>query len=85
MFVGKYQEPSTPGNSGTRVWQTYLGGSNSDNPYALDIGTDGYIYIAGITNSNLSKTYGSGFSGRQLDAKNNYRRQRTAGIYCQSE
>ena len=62
LFIGKYQEPATPGNSGARVWQTYLGGSNTDNPYALNVGTDGYIYIAGITNSNFNKTYGSGFS-----------------------
>ncbi|HWB62568.1 MAG TPA: SBBP repeat-containing protein, partial [Chitinophagales bacterium] len=62
LFVGKYQEPSTPGNSGTRVWQTYLGASSSDNPYALTIGLDGYLYITGPTSSNWSKTYGSGFT-----------------------
>ena len=62
LFIGKYQEPPTPGNSGTRVWQTYLGTSSSDNPYALDAGPDGNIYIGANTSGTFAKTYGTGFT-----------------------
>jgi hypothetical protein len=63
IFVSKYIEPATPGGSGSRVWQTYLGGSGTDNNCALQMGKDGYIYIAANTSSNIPKTYGTGFTG----------------------
>ena len=47
IIMGRYHEPSTVGGAGTRIWQTYLGGTGSDNPYAIDQGADG-IYITGI-------------------------------------
>ena len=60
LWISKYQEPVTPGGSGTCVWQTYLGGTATSNPYACSVGLDGYLYIAGITNQNLNTTYGTG-------------------------
>lgn len=62
LFIGKYNEPVTPGGSGTRVWQTYLGNTGTDNPYALTVGLDGYLYITGSSGGNMTKTYGTGFS-----------------------
>ncbi len=62
IFIGKYTEPSSPGGSGARVWQTYLGGAQSDNAYVAQIGTDGFLYVCGNTYSNMNKTYGSGFT-----------------------
>ncbi len=62
MFIGKYNEPTTAGGSGTRVWQTYLGGNANDNAYVSQIGSDGLLYICGVTYSNLAKTYGTGFT-----------------------
>ena len=60
LWISKYQEPAVPGGSGTCVWQTYLGGTNTTNPYACSVGPDGYLYIAGLTNDNLNTTYGTG-------------------------
>ncbi|MBX2903476.1 MAG: tandem-95 repeat protein [Chitinophagales bacterium] len=62
LFISKYTEPLTPGGAGSRVWQTYLGASGTDNPYALTLGLDGYIYIVGPQGGSLAKTYGTGFS-----------------------
>ncbi len=62
LFIGKYTEPSTPGASGSRLWQTYLGGSQSDNCIGLQMGSDGYIYIAAYTPSDIPKTFGTGFT-----------------------
>jgi hypothetical protein len=62
LFISRYLEPASPGGSGTRVWQTYLGDTGTDNPYALTLGLDGYIYIVGPQGGNLQKTYGTGFS-----------------------
>lgn len=62
IFISKYTEPATPGGSGTRVWQTYMGDSGTDNPYALTVGLDGYVYIVGSNGGNLAKTYGTGFT-----------------------
>ena len=62
IFIGKYTEPAVPSGSGTRIWQTYLGGTGSDVPYALNVGLDGYVYITGQTTSSLNKTYGTGFA-----------------------
>ncbi len=50
-IVGKYLEPAVIGGSGTRVWQTYIGGSGDDNPYAMEQGPDGNLYITGQTSS----------------------------------
>jgi hypothetical protein len=52
LIVGKYFEPAAIGGSGTRVWQTYIGGAADDNPYALEQGPDGNIYITGYTASS---------------------------------
>lgn len=62
MFIGKYQEPNSPGGAGVRVWQTYLGGARVDDNAALQVGSDGYIYIAANTYSNIPKTFGTGFT-----------------------
>jgi hypothetical protein len=62
IFVGKYVEPAIPGGSGSRVWQTYLGGSGLDNSIGLQMGIDGFIYLTANTTSDMAKTYGSGFS-----------------------
>ncbi len=62
LFISKYAEPVTPGGSGTRIWQTYLGNSGTDNPYAITVGLDGYPYIVGNHGGNLTKTYGTGFT-----------------------
>ncbi len=60
LWIGKYTEPAIPGGTGARLWQTYLGGTGQDNPYALVVGLDGYPYITGLTQSSLNKTYGTG-------------------------
>ena len=62
LFVGRYLEPASPGGSGTRVWQTYLGAGGTENPYALTLGLDGFIYIVGNQGGSLAKTYGTGFT-----------------------
>jgi gliding motility-associated-like protein len=62
LFISKYTEPATPGGAGSRVWQTYLGNSGTDNPYALTLGRDGYLYIVGSSGGSMTKTYGTGFS-----------------------
>jgi gliding motility-associated-like protein len=70
IVLGKYLEPTTVGGSGTRVWQTYLGGSGDDNPYALEQGPDGNIYLTGYTSSTNFPLLGGGvFSGTSLDAR----------------
>ncbi|HNB48737.1 MAG TPA: Ig-like domain-containing protein, partial [Chitinophagales bacterium] len=70
IVLGKYTEPTTVGGSGVRVWQTYLGGSGDDNPYALEQGPDGNIYLSGYTSSsNFPLLGGSAFSGTSLDAR----------------
>lgn len=51
LIVGKYFEPTSIGGAGQRVWQTYIGGSNDDNPYAMEQGPDGNLYITGYTGS----------------------------------
>ncbi|MBK8949184.1 MAG: SBBP repeat-containing protein [Flavobacteriales bacterium] len=68
IIVGKYLEPSTVGGSGTRVWQTYIGGADDDNPYAIEQGLDGNLYITGLTGStNFPLLGGTGFSGSSID------------------
>jgi hypothetical protein len=52
LIVGKYFEPSTIGGAGQRVWQTYIGGGSDDNPYAMEQGPDGNLYITGYTASS---------------------------------
>ena len=67
MIIGKYLEPVNIGQSGTRVWQTYLGGSGDDNPYAMEQGPDGHLYITGYTTSpNFPLLGGSAFSGSSI-------------------
>ena len=78
MIVGKYLEPTTVGGSGTRVWQTYLGGNGTDNPYAMEQGPDGNLYITGYTSSsNFPLLGGPAFSGSSLDQRS----QATDNIY----
>ncbi len=68
MIIGKYLEPATVGGAGTRVWQTYLGGSGDDNPYAMEQGPDGNLYITGQTSStNFPLLGGPDFSGASLN------------------
>ncbi|MBK7752498.1 MAG: hypothetical protein IPI41_07810 [Flavobacteriales bacterium] len=67
-IVGKYVEPATVGGQGQRVWQTYIGGSGDDNPYAMEQGPDGNLYITGQTSStNFPLIGGSAFTGSSLD------------------
>ncbi|MGE0637405.1 MAG: SBBP repeat-containing protein, partial [Bacteroidia bacterium] len=67
-IVGKYLEPTTIGGQGTRVWQTYIGGSGDDNPYAMEQGPDGNLYITGYTtSSNFPLLGGTAFSGSSID------------------
>jgi hypothetical protein len=67
-IVGKYFEPANVGGSGTRVWQTYIGGGGDDNPYAMEQGKDGNLYITGYTSStNFPLLGGPAFSGTSLN------------------
>ena len=68
IIIGKYLEPATIGGSGTRVWQTYVGGNGDDNPYAMEQGPDGNLYITGQTTStNFPLLGGPDFSGPNID------------------
>ncbi|MGB3525047.1 MAG: SBBP repeat-containing protein, partial [Flavobacteriales bacterium] len=68
MVVGKYLEPTTIGQSGTRVWQTYIGGNGIENPYAMEQGADGNLYITGYTAStNFPLLGGPAFSGSSVN------------------
>ncbi|MCF8463576.1 MAG: SBBP repeat-containing protein, partial [Flavobacteriales bacterium] len=70
ILIGKYYEPSNIGGAGTRVWQTYVGGSSVDNPYALEQGPDGNIHIVGYTSSsNFPLLGGTAFSGSSVDQR----------------
>ncbi|HRH65451.1 MAG TPA: hypothetical protein PLU53_04070, partial [Bacteroidia bacterium] len=70
MIVGKYLEPVGIGGQGTRVWQTYIGGNQDDNPYAMEQGPDGNLYITGYTSStNFPLLGGSAFSGSSIDQR----------------
>ncbi|MEB2342817.1 MAG: hypothetical protein OZ932_12535, partial [Flavobacteriia bacterium] len=67
-IIGKYLEPATIGASGTRVWQTYIGGNGDDNPYAMEQGPDGNLYITGYTSStNFPLLGGTAFSGSSIN------------------
>ncbi|MBL7983769.1 MAG: hypothetical protein JNM91_02160 [Flavobacteriales bacterium] len=67
-IVGKYLEPATVGGAGTRVWQTYIGGAGDDNPYAMEQGPDGNLYITGQTAStNFPLIGGSAFTGSSIN------------------
>ncbi|HTB31991.1 MAG TPA: hypothetical protein VK808_08205, partial [Bacteroidia bacterium] len=68
LIIGKYTEPDSVGGSGVRVWQTYVGGSADDNPYACEMGPDGNLYITGYTAStDFPLLGGSAFSGASID------------------
>ncbi len=62
LFISKYSEPATPGGSGSRIWQTYLGGSQTDNCIGIQMGSDGYAYVAAYTPSDIPTTFGTGFT-----------------------
>ena len=71
MIIGKYKEPDAVGGTGTRVWQTYVGGGGDDNPYAMEQGPDGNLYITGYTAStNFPLLLGSAFSGSSINQGN---------------
>ncbi|HKR06926.1 MAG TPA: SBBP repeat-containing protein, partial [Bacteroidia bacterium] len=77
-IIGKYLEPAAIGGSGTRVWQTYIGGSGDENPYAMEQGPDSNLYITGYTSStNFPLIGGSEFSGASID----HRTQTTDNIF----
>ncbi len=64
LELGKYTEPGAIGGAGTRVWQTYLGGTGDDNPYAMEQGPDGNLYVVGYTqSSNFPLIGGTAFNG----------------------
>ncbi|MFZ1609965.1 MAG: SprB repeat-containing protein, partial [Chitinophagales bacterium] len=68
LVIGKYLEPDAVGGVGSRVWQTYVGGNLDDNPYAMEQGPDGELYIAGYTgSSNYPLSGGLAFSGSGID------------------
>ena len=68
LIIGKYTEPDSVGGSGVRLWQTYVGGSADDNPYACEMGPDGNLYITGYTASNdFPLIGGTAFSGSSID------------------
>ncbi|MBX2973991.1 MAG: SBBP repeat-containing protein, partial [Flavobacteriales bacterium] len=70
MIVGKYMEPANVGGQGDRVWQTYIGGNGIDNPYAMEQGPDGHLYITGQTQStNFPLLGGSAFSGSSVNQR----------------
>ncbi|TAH42166.1 MAG: hypothetical protein EYC69_06425, partial [Bacteroidetes bacterium] len=70
IIVSKYQDPSSVGGAGVRVWQSYFGGSDYDNAYALEQGPDGNLYFTGITkSSNFPLLVGSAFSGSSIDKR----------------
>jgi hypothetical protein len=53
-FVTKYN------TDGTKAWTKLLGGSGTDNAYSLTTGSDGAIYVAGLTTDNLDEQVNSG-------------------------
>jgi uncharacterized delta-60 repeat protein len=53
-FVTKYN------TDGTKVWTKLLGTSGTDNAYSLTTGSDGAIYVAGLTTGNLDGQTNSG-------------------------
>jgi len=64
MIIGRYLEPAAVGGSGIRDWQTYVGGSGDDNPYAMEQGPEGDIYITGYTaSSNFPLLGGPAYAG----------------------
>ncbi|TXI77581.1 MAG: hypothetical protein E6Q44_13365, partial [Flavobacteriales bacterium] len=70
MVVGKYLEPASVGGTGTRVWQTYIGGSGVENPYAMEQGPDGNLYIVGYTGStDFPLIGGTAFTGSSVDQR----------------
>ncbi|HNQ61986.1 MAG TPA: SprB repeat-containing protein, partial [Bacteroidia bacterium] len=70
IIVSKYQDPATIGGAGTRVWQSYFGGNDYDNAYALEQGDDGNLYFTGITkSSNFPLLVGSAFTGSSVDKR----------------
>ncbi|MBX7182984.1 MAG: hypothetical protein K1X82_12800, partial [Bacteroidia bacterium] len=80
LIVGKYQQPSALEGAGTRVWQTYIGGSGADNPYALEQGPDGNLYMVGYTAStDYPLLGGTAFNG--TGSSIDHRAQTTDNIF----
>ncbi|MCK5253737.1 MAG: SBBP repeat-containing protein, partial [Thermoplasmata archaeon] len=55
-FVAKFDPTGS-----TLIFSTYIGGSNSDLVYGLDVDDDDYIYITGLTSSSDFPTTGGAF------------------------
>ncbi len=52
--------------TGSLLWSTYLGGSDRDRSFAIDVADDGSCYVMGLTNSSdfpIKNAYNSTFSG----------------------
>lgn len=75
-------------NNGTRLWGTYIGGSNNEEAYSCTVDAMGNVYIAGQTNSSDGigyKGFKNAISGNGLDdgflIKFNASGQRQWGTY----
>ncbi len=63
------------GSDGELIWSTYFGGPNYDRAYALELGPDGSVYIAGRAGDGLPTTSGvlqTTFSGDTSDGSSSY-------------
>jgi len=54
IFISKYSP------DGTKIWTRLLGTGNSDNANAIATGSDGSIYVSGVTGGNLDGQTNSG-------------------------
>jgi hypothetical protein len=53
VFVTKY------GPDGTMLWSTFLGGPNYDRAYAIEVDSQGYVYVAGRAGAGFPVTAGA--------------------------
>lgn len=80
IFLARYQEPLVVGGVGDRLWQTYIGSNYFDNPYVLEQGADGNIYVGGVIQpptgapqiGNFPLLGGSAFSGPSLNSSDQF-------------
>src|SRR5262249_29438419 len=52
---------ATPGAGYALLYMSYIGGSNIDIPLAMDVASDGFIYLTGSTTSTDFPLAGNGF------------------------
>ncbi len=52
VFVAKFSP------TGQLIWSTYLGGPNYDRAYAIEVDTDGFVYVAGRAGDGFPTTQG---------------------------